>query len=432
MTLQRMYKSAKSLLVCLLVGLSLTACQTVQATEPTSPPPLYENAWNFILVPSFEVPAAKTNSNNLSVTGLNHSLRFAQMLNIFLAGKEETLKGIYAYTGTHDTNAMAPLESIEPFAVLNNRDVRVSSLDAKNPQAYNAPAVMMPQFLGSQLPGTYVMAGSVDMVRAIAKGLIGKDAPPLSAGDYLVVSGPAGALTAHRYNDGISADATYPTIALPPRTQACANSFAPITIPAPAGLKVYPNQTVYMVRHVEAHPTGSFENGNYVCQGQWRALGANGRLSTIMGGVPDHVFTSNPRGLIDCAGGCSYIRPTLTVAPFAIENGLPLTLAQFQWNDPVDLAESLFNQDSPYFDHDSGASILVGWEHGNIVKAVQYLVGGLYQNPKAAAVLPAWPYTDYDTVWILSTDADGTLTMSSSCEHIPTAALPNTCPAFWQ
>jgi hypothetical protein len=430
-----MFNHHKRLLVALVVGLALSACQTVRATEPTSPPPLYQNGWNFVLVPSFEGPPASVQSNNLSVTGLNHALRFAQMLDILIAGKENSLRGIYAYTADHNKDNLAPLQSIEPFAVLNNRDVKVGSLSAQA-GAYDAPEAEMPQFLGSEPEGIYVMAGSATMVRAIAQGLTGNKAPDLQPGDYLVVSGPAGKLTTARYNDGIAADATYPTIDLPPQS-ACSSSFAPITVAAPAGLKAYPNQTVYLVRHVEAHPTAAFENGNYVCQGQWRALGANQRLSDIMsptasGGVPDYIFTSNPHGLIDCEGGCSYIRPTLTVAPFAIQHQQKLHLAKFQWDDPIDLAESLFNQDSPYFEHKTGSTVLVGWEHGNIVKAVQYLVGDLYQAPKVAANLPAWSYTDYDTVWILSTNDKGDLTMTSSCEHIPTAALPNTCPAFWQ
>jgi len=34
------------------------------------------------------------------------------------------------------------------------------------------------------------------------------------------------------------------------------------------------NQTVYIVRHAEAHPDPmfDFENGNFVAAGQWRAL----------------------------------------------------------------------------------------------------------------------------------------------------------------
>ena len=38
----------------------------------------------------------------------------------------------------------------------------------------------------------------------------------------------------------------------------------------PAGINT--NETVYLVRHAEAHPTSWWEDGNYVGPGQWRAL----------------------------------------------------------------------------------------------------------------------------------------------------------------
>ena len=206
-----------------------------------------------------------------------------------------------------------------------------------------------------------------------------------------------------------------------------------ISATAPSGLNFYVSQTVHLIRHVEAHPTNSFENGNYVCQGQWRALGANSRLKNLMPRLPGYVFSSNPHNLIGCGDACSYIRPALTAAPFAIQNGLPLTLATFKWDDPEDLARALFDRDSPYFPHAaSDANILVAWEHGNLQSAVKKVFKDVYQNPQAADLLPRWSFSDYDTVWILSTDEKGTLTFTNSCEHIPTASLPSTCPAFWQ
>ena len=32
------------------------------------------------------------------------------------------------------------------------------------------------------------------------------------------------------------------------------------------------NETLYMVRHAEAHPTSFWDDGNYIGTGQWRAL----------------------------------------------------------------------------------------------------------------------------------------------------------------
>ena len=63
-------------------------------------------------------------------------------------------------------------------------------------------------------------------------------------------------------------------------------------------------------------------------------------------------------------------------------------------------------------------------------KAVDYLLGTLYQNPKAVADLPEWNYTDYDSIWTISIDATGNLQFSNSCEGLHSELLPSTCPAF--
>lgn len=396
-------------------------------------PALNANDWNFVLVPSFERPPQNEATNNLSVTGLNHSLRFGQLLKGLTSGKDAQIQQILALTGSADPADMAPLQSIQHFAVLAELAVSVQSVTVGNPSAYNSPAALAADLMGNQPRGTYVVVAPPAVIGELAQALGGVGFQMPAGADYAVLSGNSVPLTVNTYDDGIAPDPAYPAIPLPPATKNCAVPLVTIKVPVPAGLKPYTSQTVHLVRHVEAHPTATFENGNYVCQGQWRALGANDILSKLMKRRPDYVFTSNPNGLISCDGTCSYIRPTLTVAPFAIQNGLPLTLAPFQWNDPEDLARALFDRDSPYFSHPaSGATILVGWEHGNIEKAVKILFASVYRNPQAAARLPAWSYGDYDTVWTLSTDKDGTLSFTNSCEHIPTASLPSTCPAFWQ
>ena len=398
-------------------------------------PSLHTNDWNFVLVPSFETPSTGS-SNLLSVSGLNHSLRFAQLLDGLTAGKEGSIQGIYALNAEADSDDLAPLLSVEPFAVLNNRAVQVTSLNMADPTAWNAPTGFIQSLVGNQPRGTYVVAAPPTMIATLSKALGATSTTIPKGADYLVASGAALPLSVAGYEDGIAADSTFPTVTLPPKTKSCTNQKpTTFTIDAPKGFTPYTNQTVYFVRHVEAHPTPSFEDGNYVCQGQWRALGSPDRLLTAMGGTaPDYVYGPDPSNLINCGGdACSYIRATLTVAPFAMKNELPLTLAQFGWDDGMDLALALFDRDSPYFPRDDGKTILVGWEHDHIVAAVTDLVKStaLYDNPKAAAKLPSWPFNDYDSIWKLSTDAKGTLTFSNSCEHIPSASLPTTCPAFF-
>ena len=392
-------------------------------------PALNPNDWNLVLVPGFESQAAE--GNNLSPTGLNHALRFGQLLNGLLAGKAGQVRQVYAFTYA-GSPSMVPLQTIEPYALLNNFGVSSQKLSQGDASVYNSPAYFVQQLLGNQPRGTYVMAMPPEMIQAMA-GSVSNDALALNGThQYVVLSGQSQPFALGIYSDGIADDPQFPRLPLPPRA-ACAQPPVTIQARAPGGWQPYTEQKVYLVRHVEAHPSGNFENGNYVCQGQWRALGANARLSDIMKRKPDHIFTSDPDNIIGCNGTCSYIRPSLTVAPFAIEHGLPLTLAEFQWNDAIDLAQALFNRASPYFSRAAqGGTVLVGWEHAHIEKAVQYLLTGMYRNPAAAAQVPPWSFDDYDSVWELSTDRQGNLTFRNTCEAIPTIALPSTCPAFFQ
>jgi hypothetical protein len=414
--------------------LLIMLCSLVLATTAlaqTTQPPLNVNEWNFVLVQSFEAASGK--SNNLSTEGLNHALRFGQLLDSQLAGKFGQLRQVYAFEYAADGNDMSALESIEPFAVLNNLGVTVQKLSAGDASVYNSPGYFIQQVLANRPRGTYVMAMPARMLQSVASALTDTSVDALRAHQYLVVSGHEGAFKATVYDDGISDIADYPHVSLPPAS-ACTQKPVTIHVNAPAGLHAYASQSIFLVRHVEAHPNETFEDGNYVCQGQWRALGANAILLQKMHGrVLDFVFTSDPSNIIGCDATCSYIRPSLTVAPFAILHGLPLTLAPFQWEDATDLAQALFDQNSRYFKHPaSGSSILVGWEHANIEKAVKYLLKTLYENPTAASEVPAWDYRDYDSIWEIDTDKDGNLTFKNTCEGIASTALPSTCPAFPQ
>jgi hypothetical protein len=396
-------------------------------------PALNLNAWNFVLVPTFESKKETSKDNNLSITGLNHSLQFAQLLNNIAAGKTEKLRQIYAFTESGNKTDMTPIESIEPYSLLNNLGVKSVSLKKGDESVYNSPAYFVQNILANQARGIYIMAMPDSIMQSIVENLTGSTLSKQDSNHYVVLSGKSGAFTVNTYNDHIHPSSHYPDISLAHHS-ACPQAPLTIKVKKPAGLKVYPSQSVYFVRHVEAHPNGIFENGNYVCQGQWRALGANAALNKVMNGKkPDYVFTTNTTNIMDGSGTAySYIRPALTVAPFAIQHDLPLTLAPFQWQDEIDLAQALFNPEAPYFQHrKSGASILVGWEHVHIEKAVKYLLETLYKNKKAADKLPEWSFEDYDTVWELSTDKNGDLTFKTSCEGISTESLPSTCPAFF-
>ncbi len=401
---------------------------------PPATPPLSLNAWNLVFVPSFE---ANPKTNNLSIQGLNHALRFGQLLNTLTAGKEREVQGLYAYA--LNPNDMTPLESIAPYAVLQNRAVSTGVVTSGPVTTYGAASYFLSDLLNNQPRGIYLIAMPPALIPSTVAALTGAPPPspwvaPVPPNQYTVLTTAGGKLVANVYDDGIPPHTTYPNLpANPTSTYARPQRAVGFTVPKPKNSPFQFNtqQTVYFVRHVEAHPNGSFENGNYVCQGQWRAIGATGLLDKALGGKVDTILTTNLNGLIGCNGRCTYIRPALTIAPYAIQRGQALKLAGFQWNDAPALAASLFTRNTPYSDpaYDN-ARTLVAWEHAHIVKAVDYLISTLYGASKQAAALPDWSYTDYDTVWKLQTNEQGDLTFSNTCEGLESESMPSTCPAF--
>ena len=96
---------------------------------------------------------------------------------------------------------------------------------------------------------------------------------------YVLSIAPSGSAGLKTYNSNANPPATYPTLPQIP-TSAC-NQQTPFNITItggvggaqiPAGTNT--NETLYIIRHAEAHPQGDFDDGNYVGTGQWRALGS--------------------------------------------------------------------------------------------------------------------------------------------------------------
>ena len=127
----------------------------------------------------------------------------------------------------------------------------------------------------------------------------------------------------------------------------------------------------------------------------------------------------------------SYTRPALTVLPYAIANRLPFQLVSsfdiFASDSPQRASEYFFRGGSF-----SSQSVLVGWEHEHIPTTVNALIGSYFlQNPGSAPVAPDWPAIDYDTIWTVTLDSHGNLTVDNGkCEGINSAELPATAPRF--
>jgi hypothetical protein len=198
----------------------------------------------------------------------------------------------------------------------------------------------------------------------------------------------------------------------------------------PAGINT--NETVYLVRHAEAHPTSWWEDGNYVGPGQWRALdlpyALQGKIHpTLVYSIDPAQVTPGSQSSIGNA--YSYVRTNTTVLPYAIANNLPYKLAasfsMLAQNppQPATQASNFFFTGGQF----SNETILVGWEHDHIPTTVNALLS-TYHGGKS---VPNWPDNDYDTVWTVKLDGHGSVSVDNSiCEGINSAELPKAPPQF--
>jgi hypothetical protein len=78
----------------------------------------------------------------------------------------------------------------------------------------------------------------------------------------------------------------------------------------------------------------------------------------------------------------------------------------------------------------SNEKILLSWEHAHIPTLVNALLASYYTGGTPPTV-PAWASNDYDSIWTVTLDANGNVTVDNNkCEGIVSASLPATCPTF--
>jgi len=275
---------------------------------------------------------------------------------------------------------------------------------------------------------------------------------------YAISISPSGTARLVTYDGRLNPPAGYPVL---PAPVACASCPAPATHPAlfrittavgvngavaPKGINT--NQTVYLIRHAEAHPWRGWDDGNLVAAGQWRALALpdalRGKISPAM------VYSSDPAqvgpGAFITAGhsSFSYVRPALTIEPYAIANNLPFYLvSDIKISDPAPLSPNPGHNPYPaeivktnrffFFNpRFSNQTMLVAWEHLHFPYFIRELLFEYYPPRGAGAPpVPEWPEDDYDTIWTVTLDARGNLTVDNALyEGIDSAKLPAAAPRF--
>lgn len=430
------------ILVVFMFGIAVNtvvSCNSGSSTTGASSiPELNQNALNFIFVQSFE---SNPNYNNLSVKGFNHSLLFGQLLTQMTAYNLSGVFSLAPYSNiVNGYPDMRTIQSIENYALLNGYGINDSL--PNNPEII---ADMIMNIIGNastgvNVKGNYVIALPSDLINNILKVLNTNTSSqfsqlyftytPITSGNfnqYVVFSiANLANISVNTYNDNLVPSDNYPQLNIPTGAQ-CLES--PVTIQSsgtpPASINT--NETIYFVRHVEAHPANYFDNGNYICQGQWRAIGAPPVLLNKMGNtLPDVVYSSDPSEIYDYESfPFTYVRPALTINPFTVKYNMPMNLvesSEAEWSEPESIAKFFFTGGKF-----NNKTILVAWEHGNIEETINYLINNIYNLGKS---VPNFAYDDYDTIWKVQINAQGQLIFSNDCEGIPTAQLPMSCPNF--
>lgn len=420
---------------------------------------------------------------NLSNQGLQRSLLLATYLKQQLLGTNN-VTGIHVIQPmTHLQTAnkypdMAAIGFIQQFALLNKITIQGTTADSyplyagyggqgdvpggvvePNPYIPGAQGLVFNDASGNNLalatriitanaPGFHVFSApwkTAGALLADIKRTMGYDLnlPTTYRGPnfvYVISVTPSGKAVLTTFDSKLNPSAAYPVLPSPVAGCPCTqqNYFSFTRTEGVNGVKIpdgaNTNQTVYLIRHAEAHPSSSFEDGNYVAAGQWRALALPDFLPNALRGQagPTLVYSIDPaQSFTDAGLSVSYVRPSLTVLPYAIANNLPYHLvSQFNIGSASDPAVARATSDFFFTGGTlSNQTVLLAWEHEHFPPLIEYLLKS-YGSSVTAPTL-SWPQTDYDTIWTVTLDAKGNLTVNNAlCEGIDSAKLPKTAPRF--
>jgi hypothetical protein len=456
-------------------------CGAPYSPVAPEPAPLASGNINLIFVVSEDLTNNASNdinpvTANLTSQGLQRTLLMGSYLHQQVLGNENVTE-IYALEPmTHLQTAnqfpdLVPLETIQQFAMLNSVMLNQSP---SGPVLYTAngfpindgylasqviPGVAAPiidcescqgidftdqgkdneslikTVIDYGVPGYYVFSAPWETTQSLLAAAnsayaYGLTLPSSYQGPnyvYAISITPSGTAGLTAYNSNLNPLSTYPV--LPPPALVSASCQLPaFNISAPSSSPPVSNtsETLYLMRHAEAHPVPSWEYGNYVAAGQWRALDLPNALRGKIS--PDQVYSIDPAQTVPSESSAwSYVRPSLTVDPYAIANNLPYHLvSDFELMDLPTVTQATLN----YFFNDpqfSNHKVLLAWEHEHFPP----LVNALLKSYGSSQTVPSWASDDYDSIWTVTLDSAGNLKVDNSkCEGINSATLPATAPQF--
>jgi hypothetical protein len=434
---------------------------------------------------------------NLTAQGLQRTLLLAPFLQQKVLGGD-LVTAIYALEPmTHLQTAsnypdIAALETVQQFSMINqfsmlnsslqnpeldptvgnNFPINVSYGPASVPNGVVTPSLsctacqgiefnglgidnqnLLNGIVSANLPGFYVFSAPWETTKGLLANLNTSKNYNLSVPSsyqypnniYAIAIAPSGSATLKTYNSNLKPPTTYPVLDPGPVTPSSCE-YSNFTASATKPLStINTNETLYFIRHANAHPSNVFSDGNYVAQGQWRALDLGNAISAALKGrpQPSHVYSLDPAQVtpnagLTAAGPTSFSHSTLalTAEPYAIAANLPYSLvSNFLLTDtsgPQE-ASNYFFQGGQF----SNQTILVAWEHTNIPEILYALLGSygsstIIGSPPVTQAKPlTWNAFDYDSIWTVTIDANGNLTADNSlCEGINSDNLPASAPTF--
>lgn len=505
-----MKKYLSTTLILFVLSLSLlVGCNDY--SSDTDPAALSDQKINLIFVvsPDLDYQTAgdiQSDTANLTAKGLNRSLQIATYLKEKVLGSNN-VNSIYALSPmTHLQTKnkypdMTAIGYIQPFALLNQTTllvgpsstytangfpIKASYASGSVPGGVSVPSGFCPNCTGidynnnngnndtlvkgiidanEKSLGFHVFSAPWDVINSMMTyineqyGYNLKIPTQYKGSNYIyAISIPAngdGNADLTVYNSKLNPSSSYPVLPEEVKTTDCTHEYQPltqltrtagednVTVPANANK----NETIYIVRHAEAHPDPNFgfEDGNFVAAGQWRSLSLHYALKNKVN--PDMVYSIDPAQWFYTYGenNFSYVRPSLTILPFAIGDNLPYHLVStFQLNDdplnPDPTAIDVATKTSNFFFTDgqfSNKTILLAWESGHIRPLLNQLLNsyGVGSNlttlDTAGPPKGGWPSADYDTIWRVTLDGSGNLSIDNElCEGIDSSSLPPTAPSF--
>ncbi len=395
----------------------------------------------------------QTSNNYPDMTSIGYIQQFA-LLNQETLPLDTTPNGATYTANSYPLNVSYPSKGSKPDGVVEQKSgysVKSSGLDFNNSGGINDTLVS--RIIDNKTAGYHVFSAPWETILNLLTNTNTRNGYNLNLPSkymgpnyvYAISIPSSGSASLVTYNSNLNPPTTYPQLPSPVPSAACTPSLQSefratrtegvdgVTVPVTSNK----NQTIYIVRHAEAHPdtTFKFENGNFVAAGQWRALDLHNALRGKIS--PQAVYSIDPAQWYTAPfskNDVSYVRPSLTVLPYAIANNLPYYLASsFFIFDEKDSPIKAATHASNFFftgSKFSNQTVLLAWESQSIIPMITELLASYGGNKPSS--FPTWPGNDYNTIWTVTLDDKGNLTVDNGllCEGIDSSKLPESAPQF--